>query len=283
MLAVKAYAKINLTLSVGRKRLDGYHELESVMQQLALHDLLEFVISEEDISLTTENTQVPAGSDNLIVRAAELLRRHTGCLWGARIHLTKNIPVAAGLGGGSADAAATLIGLNSLWGLGLSMDKLMEWGARLGSDVPFCLFGGTALARGRGEVLERLPEAPPMGVVLVKPAFSVSTAGAYRMFDDLPEPEAFDAQKMVEGLRDGGIEQIAEALHNDLERATFTMHPELQLIKDDLWKAGASGILMAGSGPTIFGLAPSTDEAQEIADRLLSTEVGVWVTSTAAI
>ncbi|MDA8096745.1 MAG: 4-(cytidine 5'-diphospho)-2-C-methyl-D-erythritol kinase [Desulforudis sp.] len=282
MLAVKAFAKINLTLSVGRKRSDGYHDLESVMQQLELHDLLEFVITKDEISLTTENTEVPTGSDNLIVKAAELLRRHTGCLWGARIRLFKNIPVAAGLGGGSADAAATLIGLNNLWGLGLSMDRLLELGARLGSDVPFCLFGGTALARGRGEVLDRLPEASPMGVVLVKPGFSVSTAEAYRMFDDLPDPEVYDAQTMVLGLHEGDFETIAQALHNDLERATFTMHPELPQLKDGLLGAGAAGALMAGSGPTIFGLAPSPEEARRIADRLEHPGLSVWATTTAA-
>src|SRR5690554_4676354 len=151
MLAVKAFAKINFTLSVRGRRADGYHDLESVMQTLELHDRLEFVIAEHDVTLTTDSSEIPTGPDNLIVQAADLLRRRSGCRWGARIRLIKRIPVAAGLGGGSADAAAALYGLNGLWGLGFTMDKLMEFGARLGSDVPFCLLGGTALARGRGE------------------------------------------------------------------------------------------------------------------------------------
>lgn len=279
MLAVKAFAKINLTLLVRGRRADGYHDLESVMQQLELHDRLEFVIAEHDISLVTDSAEVPAGSDNLIVQAADLLRRRSGCRWGARIRLIKRIPVAAGLGGGSADAAAALLGLNGLWGLGFPMDALMEMGARLGSDVPFCLLGGTALARGRGEILEELPPAPPMGVVLVKPHFGVSAAAVYRRFDELPASVAGDTASLLQGLKEGDFEAVAEGLRNDLEPATFSMHPELPELKDRLTAAGAAA-LMAGSGPTIFGLVRSPEEAEEVARRLQKPELDVWVTGT---
>lgn len=281
MLAVKAFAKINFTLSVRGRRADGYHDLESVMQTLELHDRLEFVIAEHDVTLTTDSSEIPTGPDNLIIQAADLLRRRSGCRWGARIRLIKRIPVAAGLGGGSADAAAALYGLNGLWGLGFTMDKLMEFGARLGSDVPFCLLGGTALARGRGEILEPLPPAPPMGVVLVKPHYGVSTAAVYRRFDELPVPAASsDATSLLQGLKEGDFEAVAHGLHNDLEAAVFSMYPELPELKERLKEAGAAGALLAGSGPTIFGLTRSLEEAGIVASRLQNPEVGVWVTST---
>lgn len=281
MLAVKAFAKINLTLSVRGRRADGYHNLESVMQTLELHDRLEFVIAEHEVTLASDNPEIPTGSGNLIVQAAHLLRRRCGCRWGARIRLVKRIPAAAGLGGGSADAAAALLGLNGLWGLGLSMDKLMEFGAELGSDVPFCLLGGTALARGRGEILEPLPPAPVMGVVLVKPPFGVRTAEVYRRFGGLSAPDATSkAAVLRRGLDEGDFEAVAGSLYNDLEPVVFAMHPELPGLKDRLVEAGAAAALMAGSGPTVFGLTRSPGDAERVAAKIQKPECGVWVTRT---
>jgi len=267
MLSVKAHAKINLTLDVLSRRLDGYHEVEMIMQSIKLHDTLEFQLADE-ITLTASGLEVDTGPDNLIMRAARLLQQEAGLSFGAHIHLHKEIPVAAGLAGGSTDAAATLRGLNELWNMGLSQQELKELGVKLGADVPFCLMGGTAIARGIGEVLTPLPPAPNFGVILVKPAFGVSTAQVYRGLDlnNLgPRPST---PGMLEALRRKDLAQVAGELTNVLESVTLRLHPELKEIKEQLTRAGCRGVLMSGSGPTVFGLAENENTAAQIARKL---------------
>jgi 4-diphosphocytidyl-2-C-methyl-D-erythritol kinase len=266
-MTIKARAKINLTLDVLGKRPDGYHEVEMVMQSIGLYDCLEFTPVSEGITILVEGGDLPAGEDNLVHRAASCIRTHGGIRNGIEIRLKKSIPVAAGLGGGSADAAATLAGLNTIWGLGLTLRELMLLGEQLGSDVPFCLMEGTALARGRGEKLMRLPPCPSLGLVLVKPSFGVSTAAVYQACSPGKLKNKPGSGDMVEAIkkRDPGV--IAERLYNALEPVTFAMHPEVLVIKEKLLEAGALGALMSGSGPTVFGLTGDLREARGVAGR----------------
>ncbi|MEW6726071.1 4-(cytidine 5'-diphospho)-2-C-methyl-D-erythritol kinase [Desulforudis sp. 1088] len=264
---VEAHAKINLSLDVVGVLPDGYHRLETVMQRLALHDILEFAPLDEEIVLVADGAEVPAGEDNLVVKAARLLARTTGCRLGARILLEKRIPVSAGLGGGSADAAATLAGLNRLWRLGLEMGQLLGLASGLGADVPFCLAGRTAFAEGKGDVLTELAALPAAGVLLVKPPFGVSTTQVYAAYDSGPRERLSDARRMVEAVESGSLERVAACLGNDLEQVTLTRYPELAAIKRRILATGALGALMAGSGPTVFGLYRSAEDARKAATR----------------
>jgi len=272
-----ARAKINLTLEILGRRPDGYHEIETVLQTLALHDRLVFSPAKDGVFLTCDHPEVPAGEDNLAHRAARLLMEETGKKAGAKIYLEKRIPVAAGLAGGSADAAAALKGLNSLWGTGLTPGELMALGARLGADVPFCLAGGTALARGKGEALETLPPLRGLGVVLVKPAFGVSTAQAYRLYDQqsggagarpAPPDERPDRQAMLAAVAKKDAGQIGRLLNNVFEPVIAGVYPEIAQIKKALLEAGALGACLSGSGPTVFGLWADEAQARQAAGRL---------------
>lgn len=261
-----ARAKINLTLDVIAKRTDGFHEVEMVMQTVDLCDYLTMTErDDEQIAVTTNAAFVPTDERNLAYKAALLLREATGVRKGALIDIDKRIPVAAGLAGGSADAAAALRGLNRLWNTRLSHDELAEIGARIGSDVPFCIYGGTAIARGRGEKIERLPSAPCYFVVLVKPAISVSTAdiyGALRLDRIVEHPSA---RKMTEALSTRDLDRVVLAAGNVLEPITTEIHPEVARIKEQLLRMGAVFAQMSGSGPTVFGLTTREQKAKRIA------------------
>ncbi|MFA7467729.1 MAG: 4-(cytidine 5'-diphospho)-2-C-methyl-D-erythritol kinase, partial [Desulfotomaculaceae bacterium] len=195
-----------------------------------------------------------AGPENLAYRAADLLKQRTGYRGGAAMRLIKKIPLAAGLAGGSADAAAVLRGLNKMWNLGLGMDDLFHLGAELGSDVPFCLWGGIAMCQGRGELVTPLPALPSAGVLLVKPCFGVSTADVYRRYDTLAKPGHPDISKMLTAVKNADMSGVAKNLGNSLEDVTLALHPEIGLIKEEIAATGATGVLMSGSGPTVFGL-----------------------------
>ena len=280
MVTAVARAKINLTLDVLGKRPDGYHEVEMVMQSIELHDALEFWPTGRDISLTVEGSDLSPGPDNLVYQAAELIRRQGKIRTGVQIRLVKAIPIAAGLGGGSADAAAALRALNEFWETGLSLSELMSLGEQLGSDVPYCLMGGTALARGRGEQLSQLPACPRLGLVLVKPKFSVSTASVYRAYAPGPAVRKPDNQAMIAALRNSDIRGIAANLANALESVTIRLHPEILEIKTKLLSAGALGVLMSGSGPTVFGLAVDMEAARVVAGRYMRGNELVLITTT---
>jgi len=276
-MLVKAYAKINLLLDVLGTRPDGYHELFTIMQALELHDVVE-IKEAEQIELVVEGAELSSGSDNLAFRAAVLLRRRSGCRGGAYIKLFKRIPLEAGLAGGSADAAAVLHGLNKLWGLGLVQSELEALGAFIGSDVPFCLRGGTALVQGRGERVESLPSLPPLGVLLAKPFFGLSTAQVYRLYDGLVEPQHLDNQGMLQAVCGGYVDGVIARLGNVLEQVTLTKHPEIGELKEILAGAGALGVLMSGSGPTVFGLFDNKTAALHAADQIEIGSYGLWVT-----
>jgi len=271
LLELLALAKINLSLNITGIRSDGYHELETIMQTVALADRLVFKAKDKDICVYYAPGLTLASKDDLVYQAAWLLQEYTGCRKGTYILIEKHIPVAAGLAGGSADAAATLKGLNQLWDLGLTKAQVLSLGERLGADVPFCLTGGTALARGKGEQIVALPPLPPWGVVLVNPSFSVSTAQVYQAYDQrnlkyLPS----NIQALVKAVKQKDLKVVAGLLYNALEPVTGSICPEIALIKQELIaKTGALGVNMSGSGPTVFGLYPDLEAAEFAAARFI--------------
>ena len=273
-LTVRAPAKLNLVLRVLGRRPDGYHELETIFERIDLADELSFKAQPSGVALTCSEPELSCGEDNLVMKAARLLQKATGAAAGARIHLTKRIPIAAGLGGGSSDAAAALVGLNRLWGLGLERSKLVELAAQLGSDVPFFLADSPfAIGRGRGEQCEPL-EGPSLAHVLVVPNERLSTKEVYEGFS-AQFVEGFDltdekpSLSMVEhALRNGSLSELAEGLWNDLEPEAIRRCPVIALCQSRLKDLGCPGVRVSGSGPSVFGLCRDTAHARDVALRL---------------
>ena len=253
-LLVKAPAKINLSLDVLGKRQDGYHEVKMIMTTIDLADRLELMeLAEDRIEILSHNRYVPDDQRNLAYQAAKLLKEKFNVKKGVSITIEKTIPVAAGLAGGSSDAAATLRGLNKLWNLGLTIDQLAELGAEIGSDVSFCVYGGTAIATGRGEKIEHIKTPPSCWVILAKPHIGVSTADVYGnlKLNRVTHP---NVDKMVDVINAGDYKGICDTVGNVLEDVTFAMHPEVARIKAQMKRFGADAVLMSGSRPTVFGL-----------------------------
>ncbi|MFD0591096.1 4-(cytidine 5'-diphospho)-2-C-methyl-D-erythritol kinase [Paenibacillus sp. GCM10027627] len=251
----KAPAKINLLLDVLRKRDDGYHEVEMIMTMVDLADRLTMEeLPRDTIIISSQVGYIPLDEKNLAFQAARLIKERYDVRKGVYIHLDKKIPVAAGLAGGSSDAAATLRGLNRLWKLNISEEELCILGAELGSDVPFCVTGGTAIARGRGEKLEHIDAPPQCWVVLAKPPINVSTADVYGKFrvSNLNSHPSIPA--MRDALAKGSFQDMCAGLGNVLESVTLDLHPEVMQLKESMLRLGADGVLMSGSGPTVFGL-----------------------------
>ncbi|MBM7866379.1 4-(cytidine 5'-diphospho)-2-C-methyl-D-erythritol kinase [Heliomicrobium gestii] len=277
-----APAKINLALDVLGRRADGYHQVVMVMQTISLVDTVTVTVNEGDtaIRLAGGTEEAPPDRDNLVYRAAHLLSEAAGLSCGVQIHLEKVIPVAAGLAGGSSDAAATVKAMNRLFGLRWSDIDMEALLARLGSDIPFLVRGGTALATGRGEIVHRLPPAPNFWVVLVKPPFGASTPQVYKALgapalpEPLPWPEAMTpettptgtaSQRVMAALQAGDYGALLAALGNDLEQVTLEWHPVLKEIKGQLERLGCDRALMSGSGPTILGFTASEATARSVA------------------
>lgn len=273
----KAYAKINLTLSVVGKRPDGYHELCTIFQSLRLADTLHFSERQDGcISVACNIPTVPTDQQNLVWQAASLLRTHYQIKKGVHIDLDKHIPVAAGLAGGSSNAAATLRGLVRLWGL--PSEHLLSMAAQLGADVPFCLAGGTMLGTGRGEKLIPLAPCPLFYVVLANPGFPVSTAevfGAYRLEADYLAPDTAGLIQAI-GLKDRG--GITSRLANVLESATFKLYPPVLHLKEQMCQFGPS--LMCGSGATVYTLFHDKEAAENLCSFLRQSGVDAWLTQT---
>lgn len=267
-LLVKAPAKINLSLDVLGKREDGYHEVEMIMTTIDLADRLELTLLDKDeIKIVSHNRFVPDDHRNLAYQAAHLLKNRFNVKQGVSIAIEKVIPVAAGLAGGSSDAAAALRGLNKLWQLGLTIDELAEIGAEIGSDVSFCVYGGTALATGRGELIQALPAPPTCWVILAKPFIGVSTAEVYRRLNKqgLKHPQTL---AMIKAIEDQSYTDVCAHLSNVLESVTLKMHPEVNQIKEQMQRFGADAVLMSGSGPTVFGLAQHDSRMHRIYNGL---------------
>ncbi|MGG0412461.1 4-(cytidine 5'-diphospho)-2-C-methyl-D-erythritol kinase [Peribacillus simplex] len=267
-LMEKAPAKINLALDVLFKRPDGYHEVEMIMTTVDLADRIELKeITGNHIQILSHNRFVPDDHRNLAYQAAFILKERFGINKGVSITIEKNIPVAAGLAGGSSDAAATLRGLNRLWKLGLSMDELAEIGAEIGSDVSFCVYGGTALARGRGEKITHLPAPPKCWVILAKPTIGVSTADIYKRLQT-SKMEHPDVPGMISAIMENNYHDVCKGLGNVLEQVTLQLYPEVANIKDQMKTFGADSVLMSGSGPTVFGLVEHDSRMQRIYNGL---------------
>ncbi|MBD3922818.1 4-(cytidine 5'-diphospho)-2-C-methyl-D-erythritol kinase [Paenibacillus sp. PR3] len=251
----KAPAKINLLLDVLHKRNDGFHEVEMIMTMVDLADRLEMEeLQRDQIIISSQAGYIPLDEKNLAFQAARLIKDRYDVRKGVYIHLDKKIPVAAGLAGGSSDAAAALRGLNRLWGLGISDEELCVLGAELGSDVPFCVTGGTAIATGRGERLERIDNPPQCWVVLAKPPINVSTADVYGRFKASELKSHPSMKDMLDAIAKGSFNDMCTSLGNVLEEVTLKYYPEVLQLKESMQKLGAEGVLMSGSGPTVFGL-----------------------------
>lgn len=268
MLYVKAPAKINLSLDVLYKRPDGYHEVEMVMTTVDLSDRIGLEIRNDgEIYLHSTNGFIPDDHRNLAFQAAQLLKNTYNVRAGVSITIDKEIPIAAGLAGGSSDAAATLRGLNELWKLNLSLDTLAELGAKIGSDVSFCVYGGTALATGRGEEIQQLPSPPPCWVVLAKPKLGVSTAQVYGALN-LDEVEHPNTKQMIQAIEEKDYNLMCQSIGNVLETVTFKLNPEVVMLKEQMKRFGADAVLMSGSGPTVFGLVDSESRIGRIYNGL---------------
>ncbi|MCR6525311.1 4-(cytidine 5'-diphospho)-2-C-methyl-D-erythritol kinase [Lysinibacillus capsici] len=268
MLYVKAPAKINLTLDVLYKRPDNFHEVEMVMTTVDLADRISLESREDGvIQIISTDNFVPNDHRNFAYQAARLIKDTYGIRQGVSITIEKEIPIAAGLAGGSSDAAATLKGLNELWDLGLSIDELAELGAKIGSDVSFCVYGGTALSTGRGEKIKELPAPPNCWVVLAKPKIGVSTAEVYGglKVEGLQHP---NTQQMIQAIETKDYELLCSSLGNVLETVTFKLHPEVVMLKEQMKRFGADATLMSGSGPTVFGLVDSEARVSRIYNGL---------------
>ncbi|MBP2652653.1 MAG: 4-diphosphocytidyl-2-C-methyl-D-erythritol kinase [Firmicutes bacterium] len=281
-MIIEANAKINLALDILHKRADGYHEVEMVMQTVALADEVGLYEEPEGIIVETNIPGLDSGPSNLAYRAASLVIKTYGVRRGVRIILNKRIPMAAGLAGGSSDAAAVLKGLNRLWSLGLSLGELEKLGATLGSDVPFCLNGGTMLATGRGEVLSPLTFLPHIWVVLAKPPVDVSTGWVYNNYSPASVSVRPDIQGMVECLATRDFIGIAGRMGNVLESVTIAAHPEIAELKKVMYENGAVASMMSGSGPTVFGLTTDREQACSVAEAI-RRQSDAWVIVTETV
>lgn len=259
-IQLKALAKINLGLDVLRRREDGYHEVKMIMQTIGLHDDLEIRKTKTPgIQVKTNLYYLPTNENNLVYKAAKLLMDEFQIQDGVSIQLKKRIPVAAGMAGGSSDGAAVLWGINQMYGLGLSMQALMERGVRLGADVPYCIQRGTALAEGIGEKLSVLPPMPKCTILIAKPGISVSTKFVYENLhaNDLKPEQHPDVDSMIEAMRQKDLGLLCSRMGNVLETVTIPAYPVINEIKRTMMDNGAIGSMMSGSGPTVFGIFDS--------------------------
>lgn len=256
-IRLKARAKINLGLDVLGKREDGYHEVRMVMQTIGIYDRLILTkIPEEEIRITSNLAFLPVNENNLIYKAIKLLKDEYHFPGGVSVDLNKFIPVAAGMAGGSTDAASTMFGVNRLFGLNLSMGKMMELGVRLGADVPYCVMRGTALAEGIGEKLTRITPVPHMWILIAKPQINVSTRLVYEQLDMGGIQKHPDIDGIIWAIEAQDVVRIAQSMGNVLENVTVPLYPVIETIKQDMLSHGAINAMMSGSGPTVFGIFP---------------------------
>ena len=258
-----AYAKINLSLDVIRKRDDGYHELKMIMQSIELHDIVHIETAAVGISVSSDSKWVPSDMDNIAGKAALLITGKYGIKDGLKIYIKKNIPVAAGLAGGRTNAAVVLKGINDLFSLGMSNAELMAMGKQIGADVPFCMAGGTMLAEGIGEKLTALAGFSGVNLVLLKPKIGVSTAWVYKNLDVGKIVNRPDTQMLISALAKADVGKVAVNMKNVLEGVTIPKYKVVQEAKDRLVKLGSSGSMMSGSGPAVFGIFTDRRKAEQ--------------------
>lgn len=260
-MEIDANAKINLSLDVLRKREDGYHELRMIMQSVELHDTVVLEAGGEGIAVECDSRWVPNSRDNIACKAAALIMEKYGIKSGLKIRIIKRIPVAAGMAGGSADAAAVLKGLNSMFSIGLDMPGLMALGRKIGADVPYCIAGGTMLAEGIGELLTPLPPFKGVDLVILKPKIGVSTAWVYQNLDLGKPPDRPDTGLLTAAVGNGDIRTVAANMKNVLESVTIPRYGVVDEAKKRLVELGALGSMMSGSGPSVFGIFEDRDRA----------------------
>lgn len=278
----KAYAKINIGLDVLRRREDGYHELKMIMQTVDIFDDLTFErTAQPGIVIRTNHDELPSDGNNLIYKAADLLFQTKGITEGVKITLTKRIPIAAGMAGGSSDAAATMRGLNELFGMGYSIQELQELGVKLGADIPYCLVGGTMLSEGIGEILTPLPAPPECFLVVAKPDINVPTAFVYGNLHADRLTYHPDIDGMVDALHAGSLQGISDRLGNVLETVTIKEYPVIEQTKELLRNMGAENALMSGSGPSVFGIFRQKETAQAAAQAVKDNKLAgqIFVTT----
>lgn len=269
-----SYAKVNWSLRILGKRPDGYHEIRTVLQTVSLHDVIHFSASEDrEVGLSTNDLRVPTDNDNLVVRAAHTLQNHFGTKQGTRIHLEKRIPLGGGLGGGSSNAAVSLLGLTRLWNLRTNFKDLSEIAAGLGADVPFFLYGGRALASGIGTTISPLADVEPHHLLVVTPRATMSTATAYQALRSpaLTTPESDSILAISrDGAKSGDFDQWLrrDQLTNDFEQVIFDIEPEIERAKEALIQAGARSALLAGSGSSVFGVFDSHETQQGALEKI---------------
>lgn len=281
-LELKALGKINLGLDVLGRRENGYHDVRMVMQTLYLYDQITITKKETPgIELKTNLFYLPVDENNLAYRAAKLLMDEFKVTEGVSIYLDKHIPVAAGMAGGSSNAAAVLFGINRMFDLGLSQQELMDRGVTLGADVPYCIMRGTVLAEGIGEVLTPLPALPKCYVLIAKPPISVSTKLVYEKLDSHEIEEHPDIDGIIEGLEAQDIKKVASCMGNVLEKVTIEEYPVIEDIKNVMKSEGALNAMMSGSGPTVFGVFDNKHLARKAADKIRKMELAkqVYVTN----
>ena len=281
-IELKALGKINLGLDVLGKRPNGYHDVRMVMQTIYLYDQIIMEKKKESgIEISTNLFYLPVNENNLAYRAARLLMDEFDIHTGVKISLTKHIPVAAGMAGGSSNAAAVLYGMNRMYGLGLSMEELMERGVTLGADVPYCIMRGTVLAEGMGEILTPLPAMPKCQIVVAKPPVSVSTKMVYEKLDSHRIEDHPDIDGIIDGLKEEDLKKVADCMGNVLEKVTVEAYPVIEKIKQCMKEGGALNAMMSGSGPTVFGIFEDRKQAKKAAARIKETRLAkqVYVTN----
>jgi len=287
-ISLKAAAKINLYLEITGNRPDGYHDLVMILQSIDLCDRVDIrKIGIDDIQVTCTNPEVPCDRSNLAYKAAALMQSNFPEIGGVEIAIDKQIPMGAGLAGGSANAAAVLVGIDRLWNLGLTQSQICELAAQLGSDIPFCVVGGTALATGRGEILSPLSDLKDLVLVICKPRhISISTVWAYQTFrsqgllaNNPAKHEALSSHMVaaIAAAEESTPTKIGRLLYNDLERAVLPEYPELVDLKNKLLEQECLGAMMSGSGSTMFAIAADLDRAHQIAEAVRTDDIDVWV------
>ncbi|MFN3531071.1 MAG: 4-(cytidine 5'-diphospho)-2-C-methyl-D-erythritol kinase [Candidatus Brocadia sp.] len=273
-IKIAAPAKINLFLEILGKRPDGYHEIETVMQQVSLCDYIYMENHNKDIKFTCSNPGLSVDEDNLVLKAVRLFQKESKVSRGVKIHLEKRIPIGAGLGGGSSDAVATLFGLNKVWDVGYDEKRLMSLAEKLGSDTPFFVSGNTAVCKGRGEVVTPYPLNVKYNYIIIYPRLEVSTATVYKNFKIVLTKNLKDVNLFLRSLSSGSPEKLGASLHNRLEEVVFRLYPGIEKIKKTLAMFDFCGILLSGSGSALYGLCNGERDSKEIEQRIKMLDIG---------